>query len=133
MPDRKLRAHTAAPHRRPNSSATVISAVVRRCRGPTGSLAVFVLAASLSGGAIAQNPVALDDEIIFVAVEQALHRVRPLALANIMVRSQDGFVTLSGSANTMEDVATAGMVAARVRGVTGVRNEIRIVKRPRHG
>src|SRR5688500_18368345 len=93
------------------------------------SLAVVILAAILSVGAIAQNPVALDDEIIFVAVEEALHRARSLALANIMVRSQDGFVTLSGVANTMEDIATAGMVAARVRGVTGVRNEIRIANR----
>jgi osmotically-inducible protein OsmY len=66
-------------------------------------------------------------------VEQALHRAPALALANILVRSQDGFVTLSGVANTREDIATAGLVAARVRGVTGVRNEIRVAHRPWRG
>ena len=97
------------------------------------SLAVVILAASLSGAAIAQYRNALDDETIFAAVEQALQRARPLALANIMVRSQGGFVTLSGVANTREDIATAGIVAARVSGVTGVRNDIRVAHRPWRG
>ena len=94
------------------------------------SLAVVILAASLSVGAIAQNPVALDDELIFVAVEEALHGARALAAADITVRSQDGFVTLSGVADSMEHIATAGRLAARVRGVTGVDNKIRVAYRP---
>ena len=94
------------------------------------ALAVLLLAASLSGGALAQNLVLLDDEVIFVAVEEALHGARALGAADITVRSQDGFVTLSGSADTMEDIATAGRLAARVRGVTGVSNKIRIANRP---
>ena len=94
------------------------------------SLAVLLLAASLSGGALAQAPVALDDENIFAAVEDALQRTRALAAARITVRSRDGFVPLSGVADTMEQIATAGRLAARVRGVTGVRNKIRVANRP---
>ena len=93
-------------------------------------LGVLILAAGFSGGAAAQQRVLLDDEVIFVAVEEALHGARALAAADITVRSQDGFVTLSGVARTMEDIATAGRLAARVRGVTGVDNKIRVAYRP---
>ena len=90
------------------------------------SLAVLVLAASLSGGALAQ----LDDESIFLAVDDALRRAHSLTAARITVRSQDGFITLGGVADSVEDIATAGRLAARVRGVTGVANEIRVAIRP---
>ena len=95
-------------------------------------LAVLLLAASLSGGVHAQVPVALDDETIFAAVEDALHSAPSLADADITVRSRDGFITLSGFAATMEDVAQAGRLALRVRGVTGVHNKIRVGVRPSH-
>ena len=85
------------------------------------TLAVLLLAASLSGGVSAQGR---DDETIFIAVEDALHSARSLAGADITVRSRDGYVTLSGFAATMEDIVTAGRLASRVRGVTGVNNEI---------
>jgi osmotically-inducible protein OsmY len=62
------------------------------------TLAVLLLAASLSGGVLAQDRVALDDETIFIAVEEALNDARSRA--------------------------------ARVRGVTGVSNEIRVTDRP---
>ena len=66
-------------------------------------LAVLILAAGFSGGAVAQQRVLLDDEVIFDAVEEALHGARALAAAAITVRSQDGFVTLSGVADSMEE------------------------------
>ena len=94
------------------------------------SLAVLVLAAGLSGGALAQKPVVLDDESIFAAVEEVLRGVRSLAAARITVRSQDGFVTLGGSADSVKDIATAVRLASSVRGVTGVSNEIRVADRP---
>jgi osmotically-inducible protein OsmY len=94
------------------------------------SLAVLLLAASLSGGVLAQAPISLDDETIFAAVEDALQGARSLAAARITVRSRDGFVTLGGVAATVEDIATAGRLAARVRGVTGISNEIRVADRP---
>lgn len=95
----------------------------------TRSLAALVLAASLCSGAAAQGRIALDDESIFTAVEEALQSAHSLAGARITVRSSDGYVTLRGVAATMKDVATAGRLAARVRGVTGVRNEIRVANR----
>jgi osmotically-inducible protein OsmY len=94
------------------------------------SIAVLVLAASLSGGVAAQTPVALDDETIFLAVDEALRGAHALAEARIDVRSQDGYITLSGVADSLEDIATAGVVASRVRGVTGVANHIRVADRP---
>ena len=94
------------------------------------SIAILVLAASLSGGAAAQTAVALDDEAIFVAVDDALRGAYSLAEARITVRSQDGYITLSGVADSLEDIATAGIVASRVRGVTGVANHIRVANRP---
>ena len=89
------------------------------------SFAVLVLAASLSGGALA-----LDDESIFVAVDEALRGAHALAEARITVRSQDGFITLTGVAGSTEEIATAGRLASRVRGVTGVANEIQVADRP---
>jgi osmotically-inducible protein OsmY len=94
------------------------------------TLAILLLAASLSGGVLAQDRVALDDETIFVAVEDALHSARSLAGADITVHSRDGYVTLSGFAATMQDIAEAGRLASRVRGVTGVRNKIRVAVPP---
>ena len=96
------------------------------------SLAVLVLVAGLCGAAAAQVRGGVDDERIFIAVEQALQDARALAGAHITVQSRDGFVTLGGFAATAAEVAAAGRVASRVRGVTGVHNEIRIRDRPSH-
>lgn len=92
------------------------------------TLAVLLLAASLCSGVAAQGT---DDEAIFLAVEDALS-AHSLAGADITVRSRDGYITLSGFAATMADIATAGRLASRVRGVTGVRNELCVAVRPSH-
>ena len=96
------------------------------------SFAVLVLLAGVYGAAHAQFPVALDDETIFIAVEEALQHARALAGADISVRSQDGFITLSGVAESFEDIAVAGRIASSVRGVTGVKNKLRVAERPPH-
>jgi osmotically-inducible protein OsmY len=94
------------------------------------SFAVLVLVASLAGGVLAQGKVvANDDESIFTAVESVLQRSRSLKAARIEVHSREGFVTLTGFAATVEDVATAGRLAATVHGVTGVSNQIRVADR----
>ena len=72
---------------------------------------------------------AFDDETIFRKLEKALQRANSLVGARIAVCSRDGFVTLSGFALTMRDIATAGRVASRVRGVAGERNEVRVADR----
>ena len=95
-------------------------------------LAAFLLAASL-GGALAQAPVPVDDETIFLQVESAIRGSDTLANAEIEVRAKDGMVTLSGSARTVEDIALAGSLAWRVRGVTTVHNDIRVANQPSRG
>jgi osmotically-inducible protein OsmY len=97
------------------------------------SLAGLLVAATLCGGVLAQAPISLDDGTIFVLVEDALQGARSLTAARITVRSHEGFVTLGGVVATVEDIATAGRLAARVRGVTGVSNEIRVANPPSRG
>lgn len=94
------------------------------------TLAVLFLAASLSGGVLAQRYVPVDDETVFIAVEDALHDARSLARAEIVVRSREGVVTLCGSVVTVDDIATAGRLASRVRGVVAVNNKVRVANRP---
>ncbi|HEX6412052.1 MAG TPA: BON domain-containing protein [Burkholderiales bacterium] len=93
-------------------------------------LAVLVLAAAFSGEAIAQRQSSAADDAIFVAVATALHDASALVGADIIVSSLDGFVTLTGVARTMDEIAEAVDIALGVRGVTGVRNNIRMADRP---
>src|SRR5437868_9099602 len=92
------------------------------------AVAAFVLAASLGTG-FAQGPVPVDDETIFVQVEDTLRRAPSLAAADIRVEIRDGVVTLGGCAGTVGDAAMAGSLAWRVRGVSAVHNDIRIANR----
>ena len=92
-------------------------------------LAALLLAA-IFGGAFAQLPVPVDDETIFQEVDGALRGSDTLAQAHIDVRAKDGIVTLSGSAPTLEHIALAGSLAARIRGVATVQNDIRVADRP---
>jgi osmotically-inducible protein OsmY len=93
------------------------------------ALVPLALAASL-GTSFAQGPARVDDETLFVHVEDALQRAPSLATAEIRVDIREGVVTLSGFAESLEEVATAGSLARRVRGVSAVYNGIRIVSRP---
>lgn len=97
---------------------------------PIRRLAVLLFAASLSAGVLAQPTIPVDDETIFVAVEDALRSAPSLAGADIYVTTREGAVTLRGFASTMENIATAGRLAARVRGVSAVYNKIRVANRP---
>ena len=94
------------------------------------SFALVVLAAILAGSVLAQSPGARADDAIFMAVEEALQGAPTLAAARITIRIREGYVTLSGLADTTQDIATAGRLAERVPGVTGVSNNIRIADRP---
>lgn len=95
---------------------------------PIRRLAVFLLTASLSTAVLAQQTVPVDDQRI--AVEDALRGTRSLAGADIQVTAREGAVTLRGFAPSLESIATAGCIAARVRGVSAVYNKIRVADRP---
>src|SRR4051812_11623876 len=87
------------------------------------AVAAFVLAATLGTG-FAQGPVPVDDETLFVQVEDALRRAPSLAAAHIRVDIREGVVTLSGFADSVEEAVMAGSLAHRVRGVSAVYNGI---------
>lgn len=91
----------------------------------------LLLATSLAGAAPAAIPV--DDEKIFLAVEGDLRGAGSLSGTDIKVETRQGIVTLSGVARTVEQIATAGRIAGRAHGVTGVHNYIRIDIRPWRG
>jgi osmotically-inducible protein OsmY len=93
-------------------------------------IAFVFFAATVSHSVLAQPAVRVGDRAIFVAVEAALRDAPALAGADIKVTSRRGAVTLRGFAATMEDIATAGRLAARVRGVSAVDNKIRIADQP---
>lgn len=99
-----------------------------------GAIAALALTAVLAGGVLAQEKIIANDDAVIVArVEQALKAAHSLATARIAVHSRDGFVTLSGSVATIEQIATAGVLTAAVHGVTGVRNRIRVTDRASRG
>lgn len=72
----------------------------------------------------------VDDETIFLEVDNAIRGRDSLANARIDVRAKDGIVTLTGFARTTREIALAGKLARRVRGVTTVQNDIRIANQP---
>lgn len=75
----------------------------------------------------------VDDETIFLEVYGAIRGRNSLAHARIEVRAKDGIVTLTGFARTLEEIALAGKLARRVRGVTTVQNDIRVANQPSRG
>jgi hypothetical protein len=112
-----------------------VSGQTRDCVPPTMRAmkllrqAVAVLFLVMSLGAALAQPAPMDDERIFVAVDEAIRSSSSLAGTDIVVRAKEGVITLSGSARSTEESALAGSLARRVRGVTAVNNEIRIANR----
>lgn len=66
------------------------------------------------------------DERIMSAIALALLPHRSLQPSRVHVRSSFGFVTLVGELDSRDDVDLATDVAGAVRGVVGVRNELRV-------
>lgn len=88
-------------------------------------LPALLLASGLTLSAPVHTPF-VDDDKIFHAVEGDLRGAGSLAGTDITVAARQGVVTLTGAARTLEQIMTAGRIAARTRGVTGVTNDIRI-------
>lgn len=97
-----------------------------------GWIAALVLAAgSLAPGlARAQETPGSDDVSISQQVESALAQERTLAGTQIEVETLDGVVNLRGFVRSLEQAARAGELARAVRGVTSVRNGLRVADRP---
>lgn len=78
----------------------------------------------------AQDKQPIADSTITQRVQRAIAQDRGLADLHIEVRTQDGMVNLTGFVRTLEDIARAGELARAVRGVSGVKNDLRVANRP---
>jgi osmotically-inducible protein OsmY len=90
-------------------------------------LAVGTFAAGFSQ---AQDPVPSEDVSITRRVETAIAKDPFLRSMEIHVETQDGVVNLSGFVRSLQDIEKAGDLARAVRGVSAVRNTLRVANRP---
>jgi osmotically-inducible protein OsmY len=94
-------------------------------------LAVLLVAGTFAASRVqAQDKPPVADAAITQRVQSALAKDAVLGGMEIRVATQDGMVSLTGFVRTLEDIAKAGALAQRVRGVTGVRNDLRVANRP---
>ena len=94
-------------------------------------LAVLLVVGTFAAGrAQAQDKAPFGDAAITQRVERALEKDPVLKLMDIKVQTQDGLVSLSGFVRSLEDAVKAGTLAHGVRGVSGVRNGLRVANRP---
>ena len=94
-------------------------------------LAVLLVAGTFAAGrAQAQDKAPFGDAAITQWVESALQKDPVLKFMDIKVQTQNGVVSLSGFVRSLEDAAKAGTLAHDVRGVSAVRNGLRIANRP---
>lgn len=94
-------------------------------------LAVLLVAGTFAASrAQAQDKQLIDDSAVTQRVQKAIAQDRDLAAQHIEVRTQDGMVSLTGFARSLEDIARAGELVRAVRGVSGVRNDLRVADRP---
>lgn len=68
----------------------------------------------------------IDDSVITTKVKAAVLNEPTLKSAEINVETFKGVVQLSGFVNSKEDIAKAASVASGVKGVTSVKNDMRL-------
>lgn len=68
----------------------------------------------------------LDDTAITTKVKTAIFNEPSLKVAQINVETYKGVVQLSGFVNSSADIGTAGSVARSVKGVSSVKNDLRL-------
>ena len=94
-------------------------------------LAVLLVAGTFAASrAQAQEKRLIGDSTITQRVQRAIAQDRDLAGLHIEVRTQNGMVNLTGFARSLGDIARAGELARAVRGISGVRNGLRVADRP---
>ncbi len=101
--------------------------------GPlTGALVMFFVFGQVPfAPPLPPTPPGLDDRDITRAVQQRLALEGAVREQRIVVTTQDGIVTLSGTVPRLSAKLAAGAAARMVRGVIGVFNEIEVEPRPR--
>ena len=68
----------------------------------------------------------IDDTVITTKVKAAILNEETLKSAEVNVETFKGVVQLSGFVNSQEDIAKAASVASGVKGVTSVKNDMRL-------
>ena len=71
----------------------------------------------------------IDDTVITTKVKAAILNEETLKSAEVNVETFKGVVQLSGFVNSQEDIAKAASVASGVKGVTSVKNDMRLKAR----
>jgi osmotically-inducible protein OsmY len=92
--------------------------------------AVTVLAMSLTGCAVTRDQETVgayvDDSVITSTVKSRLFEEKKVDGSAVSVETLNGTVMLSGFAKNQEEKKTAEAIAAKVKGVKAVRNELLI-------
>jgi osmotically-inducible protein OsmY len=92
-------------------------------------LLTLVLASTVSCGATTSKESTgeyLDDSVITSKVKSAIFAEETLKVAEINVETFKGVVQLSGFVNSRGDIDKAVTVARQVKGVTSVKNDMRV-------
>ena len=101
----------------------------RMSAGTVFFIALLILVGAWLGANAQESPPS-HDAAITRHVEDALGKDPLLRSLEIYVETQDGVVKLSGFVRSLEDIAKAGALAGKVRGVSAVRNGLRVANRP---
>jgi osmotically-inducible protein OsmY len=103
----------------------------RRKASAVWIVGLLLLLGALAGNRVqAQDKDASADASITRQVERALAEDRALGSMDIKVETQNAVVSLTGFVRSLEDITKAGGLAKAVRGVSAVRNGLRVANRP---
>jgi len=103
--------------------------MVRTFKKLTATVAFLLLIAgcqAMTGATAGQN---VDDGTLTTYVKTALAGERVNTLTRVGVETNNGIVVLTGEVETAEEKSRAGTVAARVKGVRQVINNLQVIKR----
>jgi osmotically-inducible protein OsmY len=89
-------------------------------------LAVASLIGCAASGTHESTGAYVDDSVITTKVKAAILETPNLKSAEINVETYKGVVQLSGFVGTQENINSAVMVAKNVKGVTSVKNDMRL-------
>jgi len=103
--------------------------VIQTIKKAAGTLAILFLMTgcqAMTGETAGQN---IDDGVLTTSVKTQLAGERLNTLSRVGVETNNGTVVLTGEVETAQEKARAGTVAAQVKGVRYVTNNLQVIKR----
>ena len=73
-----------------------------------------------------ESGILFTDSSVETKIREALSRSRELKVDNLLIRVKGGKVTLEGRVAEQVQIARIGNVAAKISGVTGVENKLKV-------